>query len=52
MPSAMICKEKVTPAARGSRFRRWESAEVLHRDHPEPADGKHNPFVNTAGGFR
>lgn len=48
MSPTMMCKEKVTPAATGSDLHRWQSAEVLHTDHPERADGKQNPFADTA----
>ncbi|KAI6003404.1 hypothetical protein EDC04DRAFT_2908214 [Pisolithus marmoratus] len=48
MSPALMSKEKTTPAATESRLHRWESAEVLHTDRPGPADGKQNPFADSA----
>ncbi|KAI6024675.1 hypothetical protein BKA83DRAFT_689075 [Pisolithus microcarpus] len=48
MSPTVMSKEKMTPPAVESRLHRWESAEVLHTDHPGPAHGRQNPFADAA----
>ncbi|KAI6154990.1 hypothetical protein BKA82DRAFT_68838, partial [Pisolithus tinctorius] len=46
MSPAMMCKEKVSPAATGSDLHHWKSTEVLHIDHLEHAYSNQNPFAD------